>query len=100
MYNHFEFMEGNPYITMNNQALFKMICKYHLRFVGDECFYVEGLRKKAPKKDILRDFAIEWQLDFANRNYSYGELLEWQGFFEEYGRKYGLLREFKENCTI
>lgn len=31
---------------------------------------------------------------------SYGELAEVQAIFERLGKRYGLLKEFKENCII
>ena len=50
------------------------------------------------RKAEVRQEAIEWQLDFENHNYSWGELSYWASYFEELGRKYGLLAEFRENC--
>lgn len=44
--------------------------------------------------------AIEWQHDFENHNYSWGELAEWDAYFEKLGRRYGLLTEFRENGII
>ena len=49
------------------------------------------------KKEIARQEAIDWQDDFRNHNYSYGELAEFGYYFEKLGRKYGLLKEFREN---
>ena len=51
-------------------------------------------------KERARERAIEWQLDFENHNYSYGELAEWVDVFERLGKRYGLIREFKENGII
>lgn len=48
-------------------------------------------------KERIRQKAIEWQLDFCNHNYSWGELAEWQEYFYKMGKRYGLLKEFKEN---
>ena len=50
------------------------------------------------RKEQVRQEAIEWQLDFSNHNYSWGELAIWQEHFERLGRRYGLLREFHENA--
>ena len=50
------------------------------------------------RKEAARQEAIEWQASFCDQNYSYGELAEWQAYFERLGRRYGLLREFRENC--
>ena len=49
------------------------------------------------KKEMARQEAIDWQNDAANRNYSYGELCEFVMRFEKFGRRYGLLKEFREN---
>ncbi len=50
------------------------------------------------KKAGVRQEAIGWQTSFQDKNYSYGELLEFQSRFEQLGRKYGLLKEFRENA--
>ena len=49
------------------------------------------------KKEMARQEAIDWQNDFCNHNYSYGELAEFGYYFEKLGRRYGLLKEFREN---
>lgn len=51
-------------------------------------------------KEKYRQEAIEWQLDFGNHNYSWGELAYWGDYFYEKGKRYGLLKEFKENGII
>ena len=51
-------------------------------------------------KQKARDKAVEWQLDFNNHNYSYGELAEFQDYFERLAKRYGLVKEFRENCII
>jgi hypothetical protein len=56
------------------------------------------MSKYQKAKEKARNEAIEWQLDFCNHNYSYGELFEFQNYFEKLGKRYGLLREFRENC--
>ena len=48
-------------------------------------------------KESARDKAIEWQNDFGNHNYSWGELIFYSSYFEKLGRRYGLLTEFREN---
>lgn len=49
------------------------------------------------KKAEIRQQAIDWQLDFSNHNYSWGELADWCDYFYKMGKRYGLLREFREN---
>ena len=51
------------------------------------------------RKNDLREKAIEYQntwYDFCG--FSYGELADIQAFFENNGRRYGLLNEFRENA--
>lgn len=52
------------------------------------------------RKADVREEAIEWQADFCNNNYSYGELAYYEDYFSRLGRRYGLLREFRENGII
>ena len=49
------------------------------------------------KKEMARQEAIEWQNNLFNHNYTYGELAEFGYHFEKLGRRYGLLKEFREN---
>lgn len=56
-------------------------------------------RTYADRKNNLRDKAIEYQnscYDFCG--FSYGEIGDIQAFFENNGRRYGLLQEFRENA--
>lgn len=54
----------------------------------------------AEKKNRARELVIDWQLDFGNHNYSWGELAYFSAYFERLGRRYGLIGEFKENGII
>lgn len=50
------------------------------------------------RKEKARQIAIEWQLENADYQYScegYSILAE---YFYKLGRRYGLLREFRENA--
>ena len=52
------------------------------------------------RKEGIRNRAIDFQQgygEFAEMNYSWGEIAEWQSYFEKMGRRYGLLGEFREN---
>lgn len=51
-------------------------------------------------KARARDEAIEWQATTASEPMSYGELAWWGDYFYTLGKRYGLLREFRENCII
>lgn len=48
-------------------------------------------------KEKARNEAIDWQHDFPNHSYSWGEVAAWAEYFERLGRRYGLLTEFREN---
>lgn len=51
-------------------------------------------------KERARDKAVEWQSGFCDHNYSYGELAYCGEYFERLGKRYGLVREFRENGII
>lgn len=48
------------------------------------------------RKAEVREEAIEYS--YSEEELSYGELAEKNDYFERLGRRYGLLREFKENA--
>jgi len=48
-------------------------------------------------KAKIREQAIVWQVNFANENRDYGYLAEWGEYFYKQGKRYGLLKEFREN---
>jgi len=52
------------------------------------------------KKGEAIDEAIEWQLDFANHNYFMSELVKFAEHFYKLGKRFGLLKEFRENGII
>ena len=53
------------------------------------------------RKSNLQDLAISWSNNGGEyQAWSYGELAEIQGFFEQAGRRYGLVKEFRENGII
>lgn len=58
------------------------------------------MNKYQELKEKARQEAIEWQSDFGNHNYSWGELAEWGSYFEKKAKRYGLVKEFRENCII
>ena len=51
-------------------------------------------------KESARNKAIEWQNDFTSHKYSYGELAYYGEYFERLAKRYGLVREFRENGII
>lgn len=57
-------------------------------------------RTPVKTKEEARQRAIEWQHWQSKRAMSYAEAAEWAAYFEKLGRKYGLLREYRENGII
>ena len=51
-------------------------------------------------QEQIRQFAIEWQADVGKYSYSYGELAVYQDMFRRLARRWGLVREFRENGII
>lgn len=52
------------------------------------------------RKDTAREQAAQWQTDFSDRSPSWGEIAAQQRQLEQIARRYGLLREFRENGII
>ena len=52
------------------------------------------------RKEQARAAAIEWQRTFGDTPHSWAEVAEQAANFERLGRRYGLLREFKENGVL
>ena len=58
------------------------------------------MTKYQKAKGMARDAAIEWQANFCNEDYSWGELMMFADHWYKVGKRYGLLREFAENGLI
>lgn len=52
------------------------------------------------QKAAVREKAIDWQADFCMDSYSWEELADWYDYFEKLAKRYGLIKEFKENGII
>lgn len=52
------------------------------------------------KKADVREKAINFQQAFSECNFSYSEIIEYQDYFLKQGKRYGLLKEFRENGII
>ena len=92
------------HVNIGDKTLSRIVNKYYLTPVWDDVcdtFYIEGRRDTpktyADKQDVYREFARLWQAAFADRVYSWSDVSNWEGFFETYGARYGLLTEFREN---
>ena len=83
------------------ETLGDIIYQQHFKSLYKAGKPVEVVMNKYQKgKEKTRNEAIDWQSDFANHNYSYGELAYFSDYFETKARRYGLVREFKENGII
>lgn len=51
-------------------------------------------------KENARQKAMDWQIDYYNNNYSYGELIAFAEYFTRLAKRYGLMTEFRENGII
>lgn len=72
----------------DSDVLFVLPFEIHGKTYGDR---KESLRNLAIDFQYNNDGDTDWQL-------TYGELGYIGEYFERMGRKYGLLREFRENC--
>lgn len=52
------------------------------------------------KKADVREKAINFQQMFSECDFSYSEIIEYQNYFLKQGKRYGLLKEFRENGII
>lgn len=62
--------------------------------------YLKPLEYYEKKKAELAEQAKDYQRSWANYCYSYGELAEISDYFYKQGKRYGLIKEFKENCIL
>lgn len=58
------------------------------------------MQKYQRAKEKARATAIDWQAWASVENLSCLELATWQTYFYKLGKRYGLLKEFKENGII
>ena len=49
------------------------------------------------RKEAARQIAIDWQYESSDYCYSYEGLAILADYFNRIGKRYGLLREFREN---
>ena len=52
------------------------------------------------RKAAARDEAIDFQNDFNELVLTWYDLMSYQAYFENLGKRYGLLQEFRENGII
>lgn len=58
------------------------------------------MSKYTRAKENARQKAMDWQTEYYNNNYSYGELIAFAEYFTRLAKRYGLITEFRENGII
>lgn len=58
------------------------------------------MNKYQQAKERARQKAINTQQHFSENSYSMGDLTYFAAYFEKLGKRYGLIKEFKENGII
>ena len=58
------------------------------------------MSKYTRAKENARQKAMDWQTEYYNNNYSYGELAAFTEYFTKLAKRYGLITEFRENGII
>lgn len=51
-------------------------------------------------KEKAREEAKNWQMDVADKDLSWWDVAHFADYFEKLAKRYGLIREFRENCII
>ena len=106
MWRHIEFKNGaNAYISMTDDNFAKCVFAYNLEAEkispGVSYFTAGGYnpaKTYTERKNRLEDLAIEYSHAAGNGCESWEDVAEWQAFFRYYGRRYGLMRVFRENA--
>ena len=104
---HIKFTDGsNPYILTDGSHLFKWLYNYDLELnkIDEGAIFfltaTETTNRKTYQqtKEAARLFAIDAQNEISESSFSYGEIADISDTLNALGRRFGLLREFKENC--
>lgn len=78
--------------------------KYMLEEIGSDLILFIPLEVSGSnyteRKSNIRDKAIEYSIEAVKLPWSYGELATIQSFFEKNARRYGLIKEFREEGII
>lgn len=75
-----------------------MLTVRHKTYTEEREMKIKSKERYKTIKERVRQEAIEWQADFPNHNYSWGEIAYFEDYFRRQGKRYGLLTEFRENC--
>lgn len=58
------------------------------------------MNKYQQAKESARQKAIDWQLTFSDNVYYWSDLADFSAYFEKLGKRYGLIKDFRENGII
>ena len=58
------------------------------------------MNKYQQAKERARQKAVDFQLTFSDNMYYLSDLAYFSAYFEKLGKRYGLIKEFKENGII
>ena len=58
------------------------------------------MNKYQQAKERARQKVVDWQLTFSDNVYYWSDLADFAAYFEKLGKRYGLVKEFKENGII
>ena len=103
---HIKFTDGsNPYILTDESQLYKWLYNYDLDLnkIAEGAFFVTATETTSRKtyqqaKEAARLFAIDTQNIISESNFSYGEIVDISDTLYSLGKRFGLVREFRENC--
>lgn len=58
------------------------------------------MNKYQQQKERYRELAIDWQIEFSENDHYMSEYAYWNDYFTKVGKRFGLLKEFRENAII
>lgn len=58
------------------------------------------MNKYQQQKERYRQLAIDWQIEFSENDHYMSEYAYWGDYFTKVGKRFGLLKEFRENAII
>lgn len=90
------YKEDKNFIDTQNNKQYNT--KEFTSFVLDFFGYEKTKYKK--QKEKARQLAIDWQIEFSENDHYMSEYAYWNNKFTKLGKKYGLLKEFRENGII
>lgn len=109
MFAHIDWHDGsNPYIATSNDTFEKLAYRNELTLTCLDPTMFDAKRRRSPvsycdyysKKYFWREWFIDFSHDSANFDESWAVYEDWMEFTEYIARKYGLVREFRENGLL